>query len=156
MVITDHLTGLYSRNYLDEQLNLSLQRDSCGSLILIDIDYFKRINDTYGHQTGDQVLRQVAQILKENTRDEDISARWGGEELTVYLPTVELEKGLEIAERIRTCVETQTDPQVTISIGVTSWTNDQGPALKVEKLFHQADMALYRAKNNGRNQCVTG
>ena len=77
MAITDHLTGLYVRHYLDEQIKNRQANDDLGSLILVDIDNFKKINDTFGHQIGDQVLKQVARVILSNIRDEDIAARWG-------------------------------------------------------------------------------
>ncbi|UFJ41564.1 sensor domain-containing diguanylate cyclase [Brevibacillus humidisoli] len=152
MVRTDNLTGLFARRYLDEQVSHSLEHDDRGSLILIDIDYFKQINDTYGHQVGDEVLMQVAQLVKQCIRDTDIPARWGGEELAVYLPKVDISRAFIVAERIRSCVEAETRPQVTISIGVARWDRQNHHQVSVETLFHQADTALYDAKNRGRNQ----
>ncbi len=152
MVITDNLTGLYARRYLNQQVQLSLEKDGFGSLILIDIDYFKKINDTYGHQMGDEVLIQVANLIKQNIRDSDIAARWGGEELAIYLPRVDTPTAANIAERIRKCVENETMPKVTISCGVAKWDREHHQNLSVETLFHHADIALYDAKKRGRNQ----
>ena len=90
MVITDHLTQLRSRNYLDKQMGESMQEDEEGTFILIDIDNFKKVNDTYGHQIGDDILVQVANLIQSNIRESDIGARWGGEELAIYLPKVPL------------------------------------------------------------------
>lgn len=154
MVITDNLTGLYSRRYLNERVRLSIEQDSIGSLILMDIDYFKRINDTFGHQVGDEVLIQVANLIKRNIRESDIAARWGGEELAIYLPKVDIPTALSIAERIRICVEAETEPHVTISCGVAKWSTDHHQNLTVETLFHHADIALYEAKNKGRNRVI--
>jgi diguanylate cyclase (GGDEF)-like protein len=154
MVITDNLTGLHTRRYLNERVRESLAQDSCGSLILIDIDYFKSINDTYGHQVGDEVLMQVANLIRRSIRETDIAARWGGEELAVYLPRVDKTTAHTIAERIRACVEAETDPRVTISCGLAEWTRERGREMSVEGLFHQADIALYEAKNKGRNQVI--
>ncbi|MFD0697199.1 sensor domain-containing diguanylate cyclase [Paenibacillus sp. GCM10027628] len=155
MVITDNLTGLYVRHYLDEQANLMQKKDFCGSLIVVDIDNFKRVNDTYGHQVGDKILIQVSQIIKSCIRDSDIAARWGGEELAVYLPQVAKDQTLRIAERIRHRVQQETSPQVTVSCGVSDW-NWEEDKISVESLFYRADMALYQAKNNGRNQIKAG
>src|SRR3954447_6140953 len=94
MVITDHLTKLYSRNYLDEKIQQSMEVDAGGTFIMIDIDNFKSVNDTYGHQIGDEVIVQVANIIQTNIRGTDVGARWGGEELAVYLPRVSLETGI--------------------------------------------------------------
>ncbi|WP_254776758.1 sensor domain-containing diguanylate cyclase [Paenibacillus sp. yr247] len=155
MVITDNLTGLYVRHYLDEQANLLQKKDFCGSLIVVDIDNFKRINDTHGHQIGDKILIQVSQIIKTSIRDSDIAARWGGEELAVYLPQVAKDQTIRIAERIRLRVLEETNPQVTVSCGVSDW-NWEEDKISVESLFYRADMALYQAKNNGRNQIQIG
>ncbi|MBD0379311.1 diguanylate cyclase [Paenibacillus sp. WST5] len=155
MVITDNLTGLYVRHYLDEQANLMQKKDFCGSLIVVDIDNFKRVNDTYGHQVGDKILIQVSQIIKSCIRDSDIAARWGGEELAVYLPQVGKEQTQRIAERIRLRVQQETSPQVTVSCGVSDW-NWEEDKISVESLFYRADMALYQAKHNGRNQIQAG
>ncbi|MEW9697858.1 sensor domain-containing diguanylate cyclase [Paenibacillus sp. SI8] len=155
MVITDNLTGLYVRHYLDEQANMMQKKDFCGSLIVVDIDNFKRVNDTYGHQVGDKILIQVSQIIKSSIRDSDIAARWGGEELAVYLPQVAKDQTLRIAERIRVRVQEETSPQVTVSCGVSDW-NWEEDKISVESLFYRADMALYQAKNNGRNRIQAG
>lgn len=154
MVITDNLTGLFTRRHLNERVRGSLQKDNYGSLILIDIDYFKTVNDTFGHQVGDEVLIQVSNLIRHSIRDSDIAARWGGEELAVYLPRVDKITAHSVAERIRECVEQETSPQVTISCGLAKWNREQDVNLSVEALFHQADIALYEAKNSGRNQVV--
>lgn len=154
MVITDNLTGLYTRRHLNERVRGSLQKDNYGSLILIDIDYFKTVNDTFGHQVGDEVLIQVSNLIRHSIRDSDIAARWGGEELAVYLPRVDKDTAHSVAERIRECVEQETSPQVTISCGLAKWSREMDVNLSVEALFHQADIALYEAKNSGRNQVV--
>ncbi|ASJ55017.1 diguanylate cyclase [Brevibacillus formosus] len=154
MVITDNLTGLYTRRHLNERVRGSLQKDNYGSLILIDIDYFKNVNDTFGHQVGDEVLIQVSNLIRRSIRESDIAARWGGEELAVYLPRVDKNTAHSVAERIRECVEQETSPQVTISCGLAKWSREMDVNLSVEALFHQADIALYEAKNSGRNQVV--
>ncbi|MFD2612889.1 sensor domain-containing diguanylate cyclase [Paenibacillus gansuensis] len=150
-VITDNLTGLYARHYLDEQVNLQQKQDFCGSLILVDIDFFKRVNDTFGHQVGDEILIQVAAIIKTSIRDTDIAARWGGEELAVYLPQVTIEQTIRIAERIRSRVARETKPRVTVSCGISEWSWEDDK-ISVEALFYKADMALYEAKHQGKNQ----
>lgn len=152
MVITDNLTGLKTRRYLSERVQSSLENECAGSLILMDVDYFKSINDTYGHQVGDEVLIQVSNLIKRSIRDSDSAARWGGEELAVYLPCVEDGTALSIAERIRTCVENETSPRVTISCGLATWNREENRNMSVVSLFHQADVALYEAKRQGRNQ----
>ncbi|MFC4778387.1 diguanylate cyclase domain-containing protein [Paenibacillus sp. GCM10023252] len=155
MVITDNLTGLYARHYLNEQITALQRKDPHGSLILVDIDHFKQVNDTYGHQVGDRILIQVAQIIGSASRQGDICARWGGEELAVYLPGIRTDTAFRIAERIRSRVELETDPSVTVSCGVSEWTYEN-EKVSVESLFYRADMALYEAKNNGRNCIYVG
>ncbi|WP_313999016.1 sensor domain-containing diguanylate cyclase [uncultured Paenibacillus sp.] len=155
MVITDNLTGLHARHYLNEQIQLRQRKDPCGSLILVDIDYFKKVNDTYGHQIGDRILVQVSDVIKSCIRDSDIAARWGGEELAVYLPKVRTEQAYRIADRIRSRVEGETDPKVTASCGVSEWTFED-EKISPESLFYRADMALYEAKHHGRNQVFVG
>jgi diguanylate cyclase (GGDEF)-like protein len=155
MVITDRLTSLYVRHYLDEQVNILQKKDFCGSLILVDIDHFKRVNDTYGHQVGDKILIAVSHIIKTSIRDSDIAARWGGEELAIYLPQVACGQAERIAERIRQRVHGETNPQVTVSCGVSDW-NWEDEKISVESLVYRADMALYEAKNGGRNQVKLG
>ncbi|RXT13506.1 sensor domain-containing diguanylate cyclase [Ammoniphilus sp. CFH 90114] len=152
MVITDTLTDLYNRKFLNDHVSYSVKQDKQGALILMDIDYFKRVNDTYGHQVGDEILIQVSEIIKTSVRKTDIASRWGGEELAVYLPGQTLETALEVSERIRSRIEHQTKPKVTISLGIAAWREDLGEET-VESLFNSADMALYEAKRNGRNQC---
>lgn len=153
MIITDHLTKLHSRNYLDERIQRSMLDDEQGAFILIDIDDFKIINDTYGHQLGDEVIIQVANLIKGNIRGSDIGARWGGEELAIYLPKVTLSAGVAIADRLVERVAESTDPNVTISCGVSYWNRDRLDSFKF--LFKRADEALYYAKNSGKNKVIT-
>jgi diguanylate cyclase (GGDEF)-like protein len=153
MVITDNLTRLYARNYLDQELSVSQNKDLSGSFILIDIDNFKGVNDTYGHQVGDDVLIQVSNVIKTSIRDTDIAARWGGEELAIYLPNVSLEKAIEIAGRIRERVSRETSPNVTISCGISYW-EQQDELKSMAILFQKADQSLYKAKHAGKNQVI--
>jgi diguanylate cyclase (GGDEF)-like protein len=150
LVKTDQLTELYSRNYLEEKINYSMNSDKSGTFLLIDIDNFKQINDTYGHQTGDDILIQVAEVIHKNIRDHDVGARWGGEELAIYLPQAELTAGIKVAKRLIQAVKEGTKPSVTISVGVSSWSEKMKKPLKI--LFQDADEALYSAKRNGKNQ----
>lgn len=152
LVITDYLTKLHSRNYLDESIQASMKRDGYGTFIIMDIDNFKMINDTYGHQIGDEVLVQVSNIIKKNIRSHDIGARWGGEELAIYLPRVKLEDGRKIADRIVDRVANETNPRVTISCGIANWEKDMKD--DVQYLVKRADQALYIAKQSGKNQVV--
>jgi diguanylate cyclase (GGDEF)-like protein len=155
MVITDNLTGLYARHYLDEQVNFYQKKDFCGSLIVVDIDNFKGVNDTFGHLIGDKILIQVSGIIKTCIRDSDIAARWGGEELAIYLPQVSIEQAVRIAERIRNRVFNETHPKVTVSCGVSDW-HWEDEKISVELLFYKSDMALYKAKHEGKNQIKVG
>lgn len=149
----DMLTGLYVRHYLDNIIHERQAHDYCGSLVVVDIDQFKQVNDTFGHQTGDQVLKQVSDIVTSSVRAEDICARWGGEELAIYMPQIGIQQALVYAERIRMRVEAETRPSVTVSSGIAEW-NWMDEKVSVESLFYRADMALYSAKNGGRNRIV--
>lgn len=153
LAITDHLTRLYSRNYLDEKINESMNRDCSGTFILFDIDDFKQVNDTYGHLTGDDVIIQVANLILANKRSTDIAARWGGEELALYLPSVDVASGLRVAERLVNTVKNNTSPAVTISGGIAYWSVKKSGDT-VTKLFNRADQALYEAKRSGKNRIV--
>lgn len=155
MANRDMLTGLYARHYVDDAIQEFQKKDTNGSLIIVDIDQFKQVNDTYGHQTGDKILKQVCAIVKSSIRKTDIAARWGGEELAVYLPGASADNSFQIAETIRLRVAMDTDPSVTVSCGIAEWIQGDDK-LSVESLFYQADMALYKAKNNGRNQTQIG
>lgn len=155
LVVTDYLTKLFSREYMDEKVAESMNDDGYGSFILLDVDCFKKVNDLYGHETGDSVLIQIAEIMRRNTkRDKDIAVRWGGEELAVYLPKTECKDAMKVAERIRENVEKDTDPNVTVSCGVSEWSHIEG-APSLTKLFSDADNAMYTVKNSGRNQIIS-
>ncbi|RTR29584.1 GGDEF domain-containing protein [Robertmurraya yapensis] len=153
MVITDHLTKLHSRNFLTEKIQRSMSEDAFGTFILIDIDNFKQINDSYGHQVGDEVLVQVSSVLQDNIRDADIGARWGGEELALYLPKIQLDVAVVIAERLVRKVSELTHPPITISCGVSNWTKEHDDD-NFTKLFKRADQALYVAKETGKNRVI--
>ncbi|AGK55222.1 sensor domain-containing diguanylate cyclase [Bacillus sp. 1NLA3E] len=153
MVITDYLTKLYSRNYLDQKIQQSMKDDGQGTFILIDIDNFKGVNDTFGHQVGDEVIIQVANVMSASIRASDIGARWGGEELAIYLPRITMEKGRDIARRLVERVKQDTNPPVTVSCGISNWNKMQKDTVK--DLFVRADQALYVAKNSGKNKVVT-
>jgi len=152
-VITDYLTKLYSRNYLYEMIHKHMLNDEKGALVLFDIDDFKNINDTYGHHIGDEVIIQVANVLVECSKNKMIPARWGGEELALYLPEATLKDGVEMAGKIRKKVEKNTEPKVTLSSGVSSWSKDKADV--VNDVFMRADRALYKAKKSGKNRVIT-
>ena len=111
LVQTDQLTELYSRTYLDEKIQYSMKIHKRGVFILVDIDNFKTINDTYGHQTGDSILIQVASVMKNHIREHDVAARWGGEELAVYLPNINVSSGERIAKRLVRAIRENTEPR---------------------------------------------
>lgn len=160
--VKDPLTQIFNRQYFDAQitseLSFAVRHGSELSVLLIDIDFFKKVNDTYGHLGGDAVLKSVADVLLKELRTEDTLARYGGEEFVVLLRGVSLSDAQRAAERLRTAVERNKVAHgehviaVTLSIGCASAadTNDPSPEL----LIDQADQRLYAAKRNGRNRVV--
>ena len=156
---TDPLTGLANRRHLQEFLNeqyrISARYGTPLSVLLLDIDHFKLVNDHHGHPSGDQVLREVALALRETCRDADLCARYGGEEFVVVLPATALDGAVELAERLRHTIETRpmlAGPlavHVTASIGVSAY-RSQGQA-SGDWLIKEADLAMYEAKSAGRN-----
>ncbi len=161
--VTDGLTRLHNRRYLDDRLEgefaYASRHDTHLSILLIDVDHFKRINDTKGHPAGDAVLRVLGASLKRMTRTEDVVARYGGEEFAVVARGIDRSNALIFAERIRKLVEMLSIPwdggqlKLTVSIGVATH-RDVKSYESVADLLGAADRALYRAKNNGRNRCV--
>lgn len=153
--ITDRLTGLYNRLKLDElfafHLSMARRHQSDFSIILVDIDHFKNVNDEFGHQVGDILLQEIAHCLKHKTRLEDAVGRWGGEEFLLLLPSSALSSALHLAEKLRHCIEHMpftTAGKVTASFGVTCFEpNDDDTSM-----LKRADEALYLAKKNGRNR----
>ena len=150
----DPLTGLYNRRKFDKLMAEHFSKESTLTLMLIDIDHFKAINDTFGHQKGDEVITAFADILKKNIRNKDICARWGGEEFVIIFPDTVLDITERVAERIRSMTETTPileDHPVRCSIGLTQ--RSKGDT--VQSFFKRADSLLYRAKNSGRNRIET-
>ena len=155
----DPLTGCFNRRafhaYFGEMFSNACDHDAGLDCIMLDIDHFKSVNDNFGHQTGDEVIKLVANILRENLRDADIVGRYGGEEFCLVLPAIDIETTLTIAERIRVSVMNASEypiigiKGVTISLGISS-INDG--ALNPNEMIDLADKALYYAKNNGRNR----
>jgi len=152
----DTLTNLYNREYFDKNLESkiksALRYGNQFSLIILDIDHFKNVNDTYGHNIGDTVLVAIAKILKDNIREDDIAARWGGEEFVILLPHTELDGTYFLAEKLRVCIESSSiinKQKITASFGVGIYANSESKTTFFEKI----DNALYSAKDNGRN-CV--
>ena len=157
---TDGLTGLSNYRWFRETLNREFLRSRRygheTSLILADVDNFKQVNDLYGHQTGNRMLRHLAQILVQNVRDVDFLARFGGDEFAVILPETSAEEATAVAERVQQSVAEATfpvahrlPPHVTMSLGLTTYPTD---ATTPDELIAKADAALYAAKMGGRNQ----
>ncbi|WP_161525885.1 sensor domain-containing diguanylate cyclase [Trichococcus alkaliphilus] len=153
----DGLTKLYTRAALDEKLfsihQYSLQNQKNYSILLLDIDHFKNINDTYGHLVGDQVLKTIGPVLRSNIREVDIAARYGGEEFLIVLPDLDSENAKKIGERIQQSLKSTKFPiahVLTVSAGIASNHETQD----VMELLELADGRLYRAKNTGRNRII--
>jgi diguanylate cyclase (GGDEF)-like protein len=161
-IVRDNLTGLYNRGYFLSQIGplaeLNAMRDLGLAIIVVDIDYFKRINDTYGHDVGDRVLTNIATVLRESTRTEDLVARYGGEEFVIALPSASLEHAIDRAEIIReSLANCQIDLsnariRVTASLGLSF--SQFSRARNTTALISAADHALYEAKKQGRNRLI--
>jgi diguanylate cyclase (GGDEF)-like protein len=163
LAVTDGLTGLFNHRYLEETLRFEMRRQERRScpicFLMIDVDHFKHYNDTHGHPAGDEVLRILSRLFKENLRSIDIVARYGGEEFAVILLDTEKRYGAAIAEKLRSLVErypfpleqSQPESRITISVGVAGYPQD---ASDTESLVQCADSALYCAKRHGRNRVV--
>ena len=159
---TDMMTHLklkyFFYNVLTDKLDLSISQNQNLAILMFDIDFFKKFNDTWGHACGDFVLKTVAKIIKDSTREQDIASRYGGEEFTLMLPNTSKEDALAVAERIRSEIE-KTDfcyegqhMKVTISIGCSLYDSKENPVSSPKELVEQADKALYVSKRNGRNR----
>lgn len=153
---TDFLTGIWNRSKSTNVIRLEHERASRYatpySIVMLDIDHFKKINDTYGHEAGDMVLKNMADLIGRNIREIDFFCRWGGEEFVLMLPETPLPLSLLFAEKIRALVEQASFPhmgRVTISLGVSQFTSDDS---RFDSVIKRADLALYEAKSNGRNQ----
>ncbi|MDD2502139.1 MAG: diguanylate cyclase [Geobacter sp.] len=159
---TDHLTGLFNRRFLMEALDKEVQRarrkDGQVALLLLDIDHFKRVNDTHGHLQGDVVLQKVALHIQKELRSYDTAARYGGEEFVAVLPDTSLKEAFNVADRIRLSVQgmrfagSLANEQVTVSLGVALFPS---PCFDdIDGLLRAADEALYQAKERGRNRVI--
>ena len=157
---TDHLTGLFNRRYLMDALEKEIQRSTRKggnlSMIILDIDNFKQVNDTYGHLQGDVVLKSVAVQLQKELRNYDIAARYGGEEFIAVLPDANLKEALFVADRVRMSIQSTkfdgslSELGLTVSLGVALFST--ADANSVDSFIKRADDALYRAKANGKNR----
>ncbi|MDF1688811.1 MAG: sensor domain-containing diguanylate cyclase [Cycloclasticus sp.] len=166
----DTLTGVNNRRFfeqrMDEEILRSLRTGDYLSCLFIDIDWFKKVNDNFGHQVGDIALRHVAEQLRSQLRSNDILARYGGEEFVVILPTAPEKKGVEVAERMREAVakaavslSTGEELNLTVSIGVSTFVVEEpgiSKALDRSELIEVADKALFLAKKSGRNRVLSG
>jgi len=163
MALTDPLTGLFNRRYMETHVGTLVERSAARgkslSLLILDIDYFKSINDNYGHDAGDDVLREFAERLKASIRGIDLACRYGGEEFVVVMPDTDLGVATLVAERIRRRIAGEPFPiekggraiEVTISVGIAARV---GPQDNASQMLKRADEALYRAKRDGRNRVV--
>ena len=160
MAITDALTGVYNRRFItrliEQELDRSRRYHTLTSLVMMDIDFFKHINDTYGHQAGDQVLAAVAALVQRTLRLTDTLGRFGGEEFLLLLPETNLDLAIQAADRVRRKVyaaDIETSAglvNVTVSMGVATYNPAENDDL--DAVVRHADQAMYQAKQNGRNQ----
>jgi diguanylate cyclase (GGDEF)-like protein len=158
MAVTDSLTGLYLRRYfmvkLQEEIHRTERYGKKLSVVIADLDRFKNINDTFGHDAGDRALRMISQFLQKNIRDVDTLARYGGEEFIMMIPDADKEAAFCLAERLReelSKVSLENFPQITISLGIVTYPSD---GTDIEDLIKKADAAMYAAKQAGRNKVV--
>ena len=167
LAILDRLTRVNNHEFfqlrLQEELERSKRYHLSFSLLMVDIDHFKPVNDTYGHQKGDEVLRAVATVMCQQIRLVDLCARYGGEEFAIVLPDTDRDGAVQVAGRVRTAVEAMDFTgsgrtfHVTISTGVAAWEWPDGEKVTREELIQRADKQLYRAKRDGRNRvCALG
>ena len=158
LLITDDLTKLYTRNYILEEINKSIEEfkenKNLFSLIMIDIDYFKKINDNFGHCCGDFILKKVSYLLRKNLSKTDIISRWGGEEFLILLPNTNLINAIKKANNLLQIIRKNeyiydnNSISVTISLGIFAYKSN----ISIDKMIKKVDQKLYKAKNNGRNQ----
>src|SRR5947208_11062991 len=162
MAITDALTGLYNRRYMESHIGTLVEQAAARgkplTVLVLDIDYFKSINDTHGHDAGDDVLREFAIRIRKSIRGIDLACRYGGEEFVVVMPETDMAVATVVAERLRRRIASEPFPiqqgaraiDVTISIGLAALGRDDNAA----RVLKRADQALYRAKRDGRNRVV--
>ena len=157
LAVTDTLTETYNRRKFDEVVGLEHRRAAHEkipfSLIMLDLDHFKKVNDKYGHSVGDQVLKHLSRLIRGLIRQGDLLIRWGGEEFLLLLPATQIDEAGPFAERVRLEVEQENFPtagQITISLGVAQLREGDS----IDALLKRVDNALYRAKQEGRNRVV--
>jgi diguanylate cyclase (GGDEF)-like protein len=163
LVSTDTLTGLYNYRHFSSSITQEIERSQrtgqATTLMMLDADHFKKVNDTWGHEVGNQALKLIAQCITNNIRKLDIPCRYGGEEFAVIFPSTDIDVSIQVAERVRTAVENavfntgdtkNSTTSVTISIGISSYQGQQDDSW--QKLVERADQELYRAKQEGRNR----
>ncbi|MBJ7222828.1 MULTISPECIES: sensor domain-containing diguanylate cyclase [unclassified Brenneria] len=154
---TDPMTGLFNRRGLESILRYWLIGQKSFAIVALDIDHFKRVNDTYGHDAGDSVIKYLAQLIRSSSRDTDILCRSGGEEFLILLPETNMKTAVDIAERLRNTTQQATIPtvgKITISLGVSMWLPDT-QEITIKRAFKMADKALYKAKQQGRNRVIS-
>jgi len=153
LAVIDGLTGAYTRQHLntrlDEEWARCRRQNAPLSLLMVDVDDFKAVNDKYGHLTGDKVLRQLVEIIKIHVRKSDVVSRYGGEEFVILLPDTDRKGALKVAKKIRREVERNSQPRVTVSVGIAENTSDYPGS---EQLLQEADSAMYGAKKAGKNR----
>jgi polar amino acid transport system substrate-binding protein len=159
LTITNQLTGLYNRRKIDTELEnefeRSLRYERPFSIIMFDIDWFKSINDEFGHQAGDEVLKEIGERVRERVRSADIPGRWGGEEFLVVCPETDIQGAEKLAEAIRLDIEEHdfpVDRRITVSVGVVECDREHD----VEEMIRRADSYLYEAKKQGKNRVISG
>ena len=158
MAVTDFLTGLYIRRYfmsrLQDELLRSERYNKVFSIVMADIDNFKDFNDTYGHATGDQVLKAAGSFFQQSLRQTDVIARYGGEEFIIFFPETDKEAAYVLAERLKkgfSQIRLDILPRLAISLGISTYPED---GKDIETLIKNADTAMYSAKQRGRNRVV--
>jgi diguanylate cyclase (GGDEF)-like protein len=161
MSITDRLTGIYNRGRFEYILDLWIRnmRHDPFCLLLYDIDDFKKVNDHMGHAVGDQVLVETSKIISASIRDDDIFARWGGEEFVILFSGTKIERAAELAERLRKAVESNPCGEagkITISIGVVEYRRGEPAGETIPDFFKRVDAKMYEAKQSGKNRVVAG
>lgn len=160
LAATDELTNLSNRRFFNNSLasiiSASRRHDCPLSMIIIDLDHFKVVNDTYGHSEGDQVLKSFAGLLREMIRAEDVAARWGGEEFIIVLPHTSCDDAAALAERVRSAFEHHADGTSQIELSASFGVVQLRDGESADALIRRADAALYRAKREGRNRVIIG